>query len=62
MNFENDLYEKKLNVDSEQQSTKNPKDLIIEEETEMMEDMTEGQLADYLAENFNDFGDEGLED
>lgn len=35
---------------------KNPKHLIIEQEVEMMEDMTEGQLAEYLAENFNDFG------
>lgn len=35
--------------------SKNPKDLIIEQEVEMMEDMTEGQLAEYLAENFNDF-------
>ena len=32
---------------------KNPKHLIVEQETEMMEDMTEGQLAEYLAENFN---------
>ena len=36
---------------------KNPKDLIIEEEMDMMDDMTEGQLAEYLAENFNDFED-----
>jgi hypothetical protein len=33
---------------------KNPKDLLIEQETEMMDDMTEGQLAEYLAENFNE--------
>lgn len=32
----------------------NPKDLIIEQETEMMENMTEGQLAEYLAENFSE--------
>lgn len=31
----------------------NPKHAIVEQETEMMEDMTEGQLAEYLAENFN---------
>lgn len=31
----------------------NPKDLIIEQEVEMMENMTEGQLAEYLAENFD---------
>lgn len=36
---------------------KNPKHLIVEQETELMEDMTEGQLAEYLAENFNDFDD-----
>ena len=33
----------------------NPKHAIIEQETEMMEDMTDGQLAEYLAENFNDY-------
>ena len=33
----------------------NPKHAIVEQETEMMEDMTEGQLAEYLAENFNDY-------
>lgn len=33
----------------------NPKHAIIEQEIEMMEDMTEGQLAEYLAENFNDY-------
>lgn len=33
----------------------NPKHAIVEHETEMMEDMTEGQLAEYLAENFNDY-------
>lgn len=35
---------------------KNPKHLIVEQESGMMEDMTEGQLAEYLAGNFNDFG------
>ncbi len=35
---------------------KNPKHLIVEQEIEMMENMTEGQLAEYLAEHFNDFG------
>lgn len=33
----------------------NPKHAIINQEVEMMEDMTEGQLAEYLAENFNDW-------
>ena len=33
----------------------NPKHAIVEQETEMLEDMTEGQLAEYLAENFNDY-------
>ena len=32
----------------------NPKHAIVDQEVEMMEDMTEGQLAEYLAENFND--------
>lgn len=31
-----------------------PKDQITEQETENMADMTEGQLADYLAENQSD--------
>lgn len=34
---------------------KSPKDLLTEQETEFIDDMTEGQLAEYLAENFNDF-------
>ena len=33
----------------------NPKHAIVNQEVDMMEDMTEGQLAEYLAENFNDF-------
>ena len=33
----------------------NPKYAIIEQEVEMMEQMTEGQLAEYLAEHFNDY-------
>lgn len=33
----------------------NPKHTIIEQEVEMMESMTEGQLAEYLAENFSDY-------
>ena len=33
----------------------NPKHAIIEQKTEMMENMTEGQLAEYLAENFSDY-------
>ena len=33
----------------------NPKHAIIEQEVEMMESMTEGQLAEYLAENFSDY-------
>ncbi len=32
----------------------NPKEAIIEQEVEMMEDMTEGQLAEYIAKNFSD--------
>lgn len=32
-------------------NTKSPKDLITEQETADLENMTEGQLADYLAEN-----------
>lgn len=41
--------------DQEVKAVKSPKDLMTEQETEMMEDMTEGQLAEYLAENFNDY-------
>ena len=33
----------------------NPKYAIVDQEIEMMEDMTEGQLVEYLAENFNDY-------
>ena len=33
----------------------NPKHTIVDQEVEMMEDMTEGQLAEYLAKNFNDY-------
>lgn len=33
----------------------NPKYAMIEQEVEMMEQMTEGQLAEYLAEHFNDY-------
>lgn len=32
-----------------------PKDRMIEQETDIMNDMTEGQLADYLAENQSDY-------
>ncbi len=39
----------------QENTTKSPKDLIIEQETEMMNNMTEGQLAEYIATNFNDF-------
>lgn len=51
-----------IKEDTEQQSTRNPEELLIEQETEMMEDMTEGQLAEYLAENYNDFGEDDFED
>ncbi len=32
-----------------------PKDRMIEQETDITSDMTEGQLADYLAENQSDY-------
>ncbi len=32
-----------------------PKDLITEQETDELSNMTEGQLADYLAENESDY-------
>lgn len=35
----------------------NPKHLIVQQDVDFMEDMTEGQLADYLAENFSDYND-----
>ena len=31
-----------------------PDDELIEQETEYMDSLTEGQLAEYLAENFSD--------
>lgn len=46
---------KNIKDDQEVKVTKSPKDLLTEQETEMMDNMTEGQLAEYLAENFNDF-------
>lgn len=33
----------------------NQRHAIVEQETEMIENMTEGQLAEYLVENFNDY-------
>lgn len=39
--------------DEYKNSHTNPKYALIEQEVEMMEDMTEGQLAEYIAENFD---------
>jgi len=39
----------------ESKITQSPKDLLIKQETEMIDNMTEGQLAEYLAENFSDY-------
>ena len=47
--------ESKYDKDNSKTNYKNPKEAIIEQETEMMEDMTEGQLAEYLADNFSDY-------
>lgn len=44
-------------IKKENETARNPKESIIEQETEMMEDMTEGQLEEYLADNFSDFAD-----
>lgn len=44
-----------IKEDQESNIIKSPKDLITEQETEMMDNMTEGQLVEYLAENFNDY-------
>lgn len=46
---------KRLQDDQKEKITKSPKDLLIEQETEMMDNMTEGQLAEYLAENFSEY-------
>lgn len=35
----------------EEKTSKSPKDLLTEQETTELENMTEGQLADYFAEN-----------
>ena len=35
--------------------SKSSKNLLTEQETEMMDSMTEGQLAEYLAENLSDY-------
>lgn len=37
----------------EEKNSKSPKDLLTEQETSQLENMTEGQLADYLAENMD---------
>lgn len=42
-------------MDEKNKELKSPKDLYIEQEYSKLNDMTEGQLADYLAENESDF-------
>lgn len=39
----------------ELKSPKGAKDLLTEQESEMIDDLTEGQLAEYLAENLSDY-------
>ena len=41
--------------DNESEISKSPKDLLTEQETQVIDDMTEGQLAEYLAENLSDY-------
>ena len=54
MNYALKIRQKSLYSEYKMRHT-NPKHAIVEQETEMIEDMTEGQLAEYLAENFNDY-------
>ena len=37
----------------DEKNSKSPKDLLTAQETSELENMTEGQLADYLAENMD---------
>lgn len=50
--FENE----KLNEEEKQKTeTYYPKDAMTEQETGITEDMTDGQMADYIAENLSDY-------
>ena len=40
---------------NESQNPKSPKDLLTEQETQFIDDMTEGQIAEYIAENLSDY-------
>lgn len=46
-----DKYLKGGDCNMEEKNTKSPKDLITEQETSELKNMTEGQLAEYFAEN-----------
>ncbi|MBR3230404.1 MAG: hypothetical protein IKF91_06235 [Bacilli bacterium] len=50
--FENE----KLNEEEKQKKeTYYPKDAMTEQEAGITEDMTDGQMADYIAENLSDY-------